>query len=258
VRGIAFSQQDAREWRKEQAGDEGIPLLSDESDDSGSGLAGLKGMYCDDSYLFFSGDLNYRTALTAPGREDSRTFPRPQENPDSDLHYRSLLDKDQLQQQLKQGKTLAGLTEQPINFPPTYKYHIIDDKPVLRDEDINEWNWAKHRWPSWCDRILFSRTDSLPVRAGRYSALPIFRTSDHRPVTLCVSVPLKAVKDSSFAQRAPASIDQQYRSRREAARRKEIVVGLGAYLSLTWEGRSLVLGAILIVLGGLFMFKSLE
>lgn len=258
AKGLAFSQQDAREWRKEQASDENVPLLSEDSENSSLDPTGLRGMYCDDSYLFFSGDLNYRTALTSPGREDSSTFPQPQKDPDSALHYRNLLDKDQLQQQLKQGRTLHGLTEQPIDFPPTYKYHIISETPVLRDEDVNEWNWAGHRWPSWCDRILFSRTDSLPVKAGKYSALPIFRTSDHRPVALCVSVPLKPVKDASFPQKAPAPIDQQCRSRRDAARRKEVVVGLAAYLGLTWEGRSLIMGAILIAVGGFFMFKSLE
>lgn len=258
VKGLAFSSKDAREWRKEQTSDENVPLLAEEASESEGALStGLRGIYCNDSYLFFSGDLNYRTALTGPGREDSASFPQPRKDPNSALHYKQLLDKDQLQQQLKQGKTLHGLTEQSINFPPTYKYHIDSDKPVIQDSDVEEWNWAEHRWPSWCDRILFSRTDSLPVKAGRYSALPIFRTSDHRPVALSVSVPVNSVKNSGFAGKAPAQINQHCQASREAARRKEIAVGVAAYLGLTWEGRSLLLGTILIFISGYALLKSL-
>lgn len=261
VRGLAFTARDAREWRGGQDGAESVPLLSGYGDPDGDTVEGLdskvKGMYCEDSYLFFSGDLNYRTALTGPGREDSATFPQPRKDPDSALHYKKLLDKDQLQQQLRQGKTLHGLTEQSIDFPPTYKYHTDNSKPVIQDSDVEEWNWAKHRWPSWCDRILFSCTEALPVKAGRYIALPIFRTSDHRPVALSVSVPMKAVRDSEFAKRAPAQIDRDWRTTRDAARRKEIATGVAAYLGLSWEGRSLLLGTVLVIVSGYLLLTSL-
>lgn len=255
VKGLVFAKQDAREWRKEPGSDENVPLLGTESADTASDSTKHPGMYSNDGYLFFSGDLNYRTALTGPGGEDPRTFPRPKQDPDSALHYRQLLDKDQLQQQLAQGKTLHGLTEQPINFLPTYKYHTIGLKPVIKDDDVSEWNWSQHRWPSWCDRVLFSRTASLPVKAGRYSALPIFRTSDHRPVALSVSVPVKPVIDSNFSAEAPTSIDRQCHQHRLSARRREVAVGVAAYLALTWEGNYILLATVLVVVGSVIMFR---
>lgn len=254
VKGLVFSKQYVHNLKKEQASEEVVPLLGSSSNTE---LTEAKGIYCDDSYLFFSGDLNYRTALTSPGQEDSKLFPQPRQDPDNALHYRHLLSKDQLQREHEQGKTLHGLTEQSIDFPPTYKYKMQKEKPVILDEDITEWQWAQHRWPSWCDRILFSHTDSLPVKAGKYSALPTFRTSDHRPVALCVSVPTQAVSDLEFSKLAPATINRQWQDQRITARRTEIIVGLGAYLGLTWEGNSLLLGTIFVVVGGTFMLKNL-
>lgn len=257
VKGLVFSKQYVHEVKKKQASEEVVPLLGGPSSDAESTSTELKSIYCDDSYLFFSGDLNYRTALTAPAREDAKLFPQPCQDRDDSLHYMKLFAKDQLQQEQERGKTLHGLTEQPIDFPPTYKYKQQQDKPVIKDEDISEWPWARHRWPSWCDRTLFSQTNSLPVKAGKYSALPLFRTSDHRPVALSLSIPAKAVNDVAFSKRAPATIDRKWQENRMAARRIEIAVGLAAYLGLTWEGNSLLLGTILVMVGGTFMLKNL-
>lgn len=253
---LIFTPDDAREWRKGQQTAENVPLLAGESADTLGALATNRGMYSNDTYLFFAGDLNYRTAITTPGREDSELFPQPQKNVKNALHYSHLLEKDQLTLELHNGKTLHGLVEQPIDFPPTYKYHLNADKPVLSDKDVEQWRWAEHRWPSWCDRILYSATQ---VQAGMYSALPLFRTSDHRPVALSVSVPLKTLPNSfDLAKQAPGPLDQHYKSKREAARRKEIVVGVLAYLGLTWEGNSLLLGTFLAVLGSVWVSRVIS
>ena len=256
AKGLVFTPEDAREWRKDQQTAESVPLLAGDSATTDGTQAATTGIYSNDTYLFVAGDLNYRTAITTPGREDSKLFPQPQENIKDPLHYSHLLEKDQLTQELHDGKTLHGLTEQPIDFPPTYKYHLNEDKPVIIDKDVQEWKWAEHRWPSWCDRILFSSTQ---VHAGKYSALPLFRTSDHRPVALSVSVLLKPLPASfDLSIHAPRPLDLHYQSRREAARRKEIAVGLLAYLGLTWEGNSLLLGTVLVVLGGIWMTKAMS
>ncbi|KAK5942042.1 hypothetical protein PMZ80_005995 [Knufia obscura] len=248
---MVFTSEDAREWRKDQQTVENVPLLAGETIQTDNGQATTNVMYSNDTYLFFAGDLNYRTALTTPGREDSEIFPQPRKNVKDALHYSHLLEKDQLTQQLQQGKTLHGLTEQRIDFPPTYKYRLNKDHPVLTDQDMEEWTWAQHRWPSWCDRILYSATQ---VKAGKYSALPLFRTSDHRPVALSVSIPLKRFPpDSELARQAPGPIDQHFKSRRKAARQKEIVVGVAAYLGLTWEGNALLLSTFLIVVGSIWI-----
>lgn len=257
VKGLQFTREDVRESRKDARGTDQVPLLAQET---GSERASTErpGMYADDSYLFFSGDLNYRTAITKPNREDSQYFPQRVNDTKSEQHYLNLLEKDQLTQQLQEGKTLHGLAEQKIDFPPTYKLKTVQDKAVILDEDVSAWNWAEHRWPSWCDRILFSSTDKLKVSPGKYSALPIFRTSDHRPVALSIAVPFEPIHNSGFEKQAPVQIDPQARSRRASARQKELVVGLAAYLGLTWEGRSLVAGTLVFILGAIALYKSMN
>ena len=256
VQGLVFPKEGARVRRKSHDAAELVPLLSSDPSDSSRDGTG-QGVYTNDSYLFFSGDLNYRTALTGPAKNDFEQFPQPSTDVKSACHYSHLLVKDQLMQQMELGKTLHGMKEQNINFPPTYKYHLSTNEPVLIDDDASEWHWAQHRWPSWCDRILFAEDPSLKVQVGKYAALPLFRTSDHRPVALSVGVPLKPISNSQFADQAPIRLDSRSTSKRDAAKRKEIVVGAGAYLVLTWEGNAVLLGTILFALGATYILKSM-
>lgn len=256
IAGLVFTGQDAREWRKSQTSDEQVPLLAGTSVDSDESHD--QGVYADDTHLFVSGDLNYRTGMTGPAKEDAAHYPQPTSDVKSAIHYRQLLGKDQLTQQLHAGKTLHGLTEQKIDFPPTYKLKLNVDKPVILDQDTDAWEWSTHRWPSWCDRILFSATPSLHVVAGKYSSLPIFRTTDHRPVALSAAVALKPISDTGFSKLAPVSINADYHSRRNAARRQEIAVGLAAYLSTTYEGAALVFGTAIMVVGAIYILKSMS
>lgn len=257
VQGLVFSQQVTHGGQNPTDSEAVIPLLSDSSSENHSHDSVHQGIYADDSYLFVSGDLNYRTGISGPTKNDSEYFPQPSKDTESPKHFSHLLEKDQLTQQLQAGKTLHGLKEQRIQFPPTYKYRTIADKPVILDEDSNSWQWSDHRWPSWCDRILFAATSTLPVQAGKYSALPIFRTSDHRPVVLSAAIPLQPVSGSKFSKETSIVFDLNHQTRRSAARRKEIAVGLIAYLGLTWEGNALLFGTTFMILGAIYISKSM-
>lgn len=255
VSGLSFGNQDAREWRKPQTSDEQVPLLSDNAGTASP--AGNHGIYADDNYLFFSGDLNYRTGMTGPSKDDVQHYPQPTGDVKSAIHYGQLLEHDQLSQQLHAKKTLHGLTEQKIDFPPTYKLKLNVDKPVILDEDTQAWEWSTHRWPSWCDRILFSSTSTLQIEAGKYSPLPIFRTTDHRPVALSAAIPRKPVLNTGFSKLAPVPVSPDAQTKRSAARKREIATGLAAYLGTTYEGGALVLGTALMVIGAIYVFKSM-
>ncbi|KAH0846733.1 hypothetical protein AYO21_07898 [Fonsecaea monophora] len=227
-----------------------------------------RGMYSpSSSYFFFAGDLNYRTSLLQPSPQDVRDkFPQPSTNTDGPIEFRELLAEDQLTQQVEAGKTLHGLTEAPITFPPTYKYHTDGSKAVLlvNGEDREHWSWARHRWPSWCDRIFFStpQQGDVKVTPQRYACLPLFATSDHRPVALAASVSLKAVSNAGRVEgergpTAPFGIDPRWRTKRIQARRKELAVGIMAYLALTREGNGLLVATTIGLVGGWLIIRSL-
>ncbi|EXJ71953.1 uncharacterized protein A1O5_04455 [Cladophialophora psammophila CBS 110553] len=256
---------------------EDAPLLQGEVHSQGhETVAGESGMYStassssSSSYFFFAGDLNYRTSLLRPSPQDvENKFPQATTNRDEPIHFQDLLAEDQLTQQVKAGRTLHGLTEAPITFPPTYKYDTDGSKAVLlvNEEDRQHWSWARHRWPSWCDRIFFSNTSQrgdVKVTPLRYTCLPLFATSDHRPVALAASVPLKATGSNAGQAQGeggpttvPFGIDPEWRSRRVQARRKELAVGIMAYLALTWEGNGLLLATTIGVVGGWLIIRAL-
>ena len=231
------------------------------------------GMFTPTSHLIFAGDLNYRTSLQKPSPADYKDFPQPSQQSDTLRHFSALLAKDQLLSQMKFQKTCHGLQEAKIGFPPTYKYSTQARLAAGgRQIDKIEWLWAKHRWPSWCDRILFlgmppwmdSKRPRSRVDTRNYTALPLMETSDHRPVAMEIqipSVPLNRAKPADqgpddVRYNPPFSLDPEWRSRRVAARRKELVVGVGAFLCLTWEGRGILIAVFLAVLGTWWFITS--
>lgn len=205
-------------------------------------------IYKPGSHLFVSGDLNYRISATSP--EAGAVFPSLDES--SPNHYSHFLSRDQLTAEKSAGRTLQGLSEAEIRFPPTYKLKIAPSTPTtttrnpnsgsddevellgdLEDEEV-EWKWATHRWPGWCDRILYldipwwtngattsspsdrTKTPQMDVRA--YDALPAVRTSDHRGVYLRIGVPMlstdelaptEAVVEAELARHAGADAEGQ-------------------------------------------------
>ncbi|TFB00908.1 Inositol-1,4,5-trisphosphate 5-phosphatase 1 [Trichoderma ghanense] len=240
-------------------------------------------MFKPSSHLFVAGDLNYRISTTSP--TPSSAFPNL--DPGSENFYTNFLHLDQLTRERLAGRTLHGLSECPVTFPPTYKYVVDPKTPPAGDDDDDvdevKWQFAPHRYPGWTDRILFLELPpwvdaKMKVRA--YDALPVMRTSDHRPVFLRVDVPLvspadlappAAVRESAAAGsasppggsgsvdprvRLPVEIDPEAWERRLAGRRREIVAGWSMFLGSTRQG-ALILGTLLAATaGGYWLFRS--
>lgn len=253
VKGMVFTAngKDRQDTRDGQ--DEDIPLLRSVAGQDAS----RSGLYSPRSHLFVAGDLNYRVSEVKPTAADCRLFPEPTDDMDSPRHFSNLLKRDQLLDQLQKRRTLHGLSEATIDFPPTYK--------LLAKTSGSQWNWATHRWPSWCDRILYLEAPNwMPekITVHKYDALPQLETSDHRPVALLVSVPLSPLSEPTPGQDdirldPPFQVGSDWESRRALARRKEIAVGFAAYLSLTWEGNVLLLAISVGGIGAWLVIKSL-
>ncbi|MCJ1364156.1 hypothetical protein MMC16_003265 [Acarospora aff. strigata] len=247
---------------------EEAPLLPGSTDNWKSPASGL---YSATSHLILAGDLNYRTSQIKPGPDTHQSYPQPAKDTGDSKHYAHLLKQDQLTQELRAGRTCHGLKEAPISFPPTYKY---SDGQRARAETDNlvEWDWAKHRWPSWCDRVLYldlptwmqDMSSSVAFNVHGYTALPLLSTSDHRPVALSCSLPLLAIPEPNRESvgddprlSPPFPIDPTWRQRRASARRKELIVGILSYLTLTWEGNGVLVATLIGVLGGWMVIRSL-
>ncbi|KAJ5343291.1 Endonuclease/exonuclease/phosphatase [Penicillium brevicompactum] len=220
-------------------------------------------LFAPNAYIFFAGDLNYRTSNIGPTIGEIVQFPRRNAELDDPTHYSHLFKHDQLIREMSSGRTFHGLSEAPIDFPPTYKYSNAARKAAALGERT-EWKWSNHRWPSWCDRILFLDSPPQVGEAGKvqplaYNALPLFAQSDHRPVALSASVPLTGDHDPALGLRAvaPFAIDPDWKGKRDAARRREVVVGAVAYLGLTREGNGLLLASVLGIFGAWFILRSM-
>ncbi|WPH05035.1 Hypothetical protein R9X50_00793300 [Acrodontium crateriforme] len=249
---------------------EAEPLLSEESDGKEDGS-----LFRPASYLFFAGDLNYRTSDTAPEPGSQKDWPQPVESRSDPHHWSQHLPKDQLIREMKRNNTLHLLDEAPINFGPTYKFSSAASKQALHavesqtreladgrqvavtsykagaNEDV--WLWAQHRTPSWCDRILFLAASKPTVHS--YAALPVQPTSDHRPVALSLSIPAKPFKVDGVEP--PFDVKPGWKERRATARRYELMVGLVAFLGYTWEGEALLAGTLIGLIGGYFALSAL-
>ncbi|RAK74284.1 putative inositol 5-phosphatase [Aspergillus fijiensis CBS 313.89] len=281
VERLVFERQDSRAAvagrepvETEENASESAPLLQERSAEVASPVGqqqqqqqhDRRGIYVPTSYLFLAGDLNYRTAdrPPKPGDRTSR-FPRVDVETSDPRHYSHLLQEDQLSRERAQSRCFQGLSEAPISFPPTYKYSLAArhavSKAVGGDHALSQdWQWTGTRWPSWCDRVLYLDQAGQPVRPLRYDALPLFPTSDHRAVALAVSVPTRPMRPAdALAQRpaAPFPIDPDWARRRDAARRKELVVGCVAYLGLTWEGNGVLVATVVGLLGAWLVLRSL-
>ena len=212
--------------------------------------------------VFFAGDLNYRTSDTAPPPNGYETFPQASNSNES--VFEVWQKRDQLTRERLSRSTLHQLDELPVSFPPTYKYVSGDARDWSKDgSEPSYYKWAKHRYPSWCDRILFSshlNQSPSPFEANDYTALPLLPSSDHRPVALSFSLNLKpfiAGKDHIMEVRTPVQANPLWRSHRASARRLEVVVGGAAYLTLTREGNLLLLASTVGAVGGWLILSSM-
>ena len=157
-------------------------------------------------------------------------------------HFFHLLSRDQLTREREANRTLHGLEELPITFPPTYKYS------TSRSSD-EEWQWAKHRYPSWCDRILYLPSPASKLEPLIYTALSVQPTSDHRPVALSARVEDTPTPVQSSHVQTPFPLNPAWKARQDAARRWEVMVGCASYLTLTKKGNLMVVAFIGILLG---------
>jgi len=238
----------------------------------------VAGLYKPNSHMFLFGDLNYRTSHLAPTASAHKTFPQPAlpaDAPNNRIPLPELLARDQLTQERLENRVLHGFAEAPITFPPTYKYsherasvpgpQAAKEDSGTDDEDdasgvIQEpsiWSWATHRWPSWCDRILFYPPND--IKTGRYTALPLLPSSDHRAVALHVSLQSEAHEqpvEHDLRHAPPFDIDQDWQSKRVAARRYEIAVGMASWVALTSEGQATVAGLIGAALAAYLLFQT--
>lgn len=225
------------------------------------------------SHLFLAGDLNYRISTTTPpARSPFPSFYHPREDP---LHWSHFLPRDQLTAERAAGRTMHGLTEAAINFGPSYKYDVLAEAEAENAEnyaDVREkgevpWRWAPHRWPSWCDRVLYlevpgwvRRREERVVEVVAYDLLPLMASSDHRPVFLRARVPVlgpeemrpPAVLGEGDAADPrvvlPVAVDPHAWERRAKARRKELWAGWSMFVWATREGAVLI-STLLVVAG---------
>lgn len=236
------------------------------------------------SHFFVAGDLNYRVSTKSP--------PTLAPFPTLD-NYLPFFDNDQLTEERRENRTLHGLSEADVKFPPTYKIkHLSPNKfaeAVNKDEiqaggeDVVPWKWAPHRWPGWCDRILYLDIPTWVKRrhgdkaapeivVHKYNSMPTMLSSDHQPVFLRVSVPLltpeelsPGIEDREVTQgtddseggegstegmdprvHLPIPIDLAAWERRASARKKELTTGMMTLFFSTREG-AVVLSTVAIV-----------
>lgn len=212
------------------------------------------------SHLFVAGDLNYRISSTSP--PPGATFPSL--DPESEHHYMNFWPLDQLTREKEAGRTMHGLSEGVVKFPPTYKYDI---KPGTKDSDEEPvWSFAPHRYPSWTDRVLYLDTPrgappDRGVKVRSYDAFPVLASSDHRPVFLRAAVPLIPPPElerllheggddvSDPRVRLPVELDPEAWERRAAARRREVMAGWSMMLWSTQQG-ALLLGTMVLLVAG--------
>lgn len=218
-----------------------------------------KGIFSSTSHLFFAGDLNYRTSDRRPEPNEHETWPQHADSVSDIHHYSHLLRKDQLRRELNKNNTLNNLSESEITFPPTYKYSDAAMKQAARAPNMEvtgtegqTWLWAKHRVPSWCDRILY--LSAAPPTVHTYTALPVQPTSDHRPVVLSFSIPRKPLNANV---KPPFPLRKDWKEARATARRYEYMMGLAAYLSWTWEGEAVLAGTIAGLFGGYLVLRAM-
>ena len=240
VRNLVFVNNDHSGY----SSSEEQPLLSDAE----NAPSDNNGLFTPGNFISFAGDLNYRTSDIPPSKQSHEAYPKIILSDSFSSHLNQLLKKDQLLREKEAMRTLHGFEELPIQFPPTYKYIIRKDKGAnlqkLATPELEEsWTWAKHRYPSWCDRILFLPSpSSADLEPYKYTTLPIQSTSDHRPVVLAIRIPNKPLpyNTEDIRSNPPFPINPHWRSRRDTARRWEVIVGLLSYLALTRKGNAII------------------
>ncbi|UJR25818.1 hypothetical protein I4U23_007168 [Adineta vaga] len=124
---------------------------------------------CD--FVLWAGDMNFRINMTHEEVLDQC----------KEKNYHAILLKDEFRLAHKNTDDLyTHFKEADIDFPPTYKYD-------LRYDDT----YAKHRTPSYTDRILYRDKPTSPIECTQYKSVEGVKHSDHKPVLAHFRVKLK-------------------------------------------------------------------
>ncbi|KAK3394065.1 DNase I-like protein [Podospora didyma] len=250
-------------------------------------------IYKQTSHLFVAGDLNYRISTTTP--PPGSAFPS--FDAASKNYFPAFLPRDQLTQERLAGRAFHGMSEAPITFGPTYKYDVLNDAEGATNEaavrggakpnGVPEvpWRFASHRWPGWCDRVLFldlpewasgRSSDKKAITVRAYDSFPVLRSSDHRPVFLRVDVPIvgpetmrpptpeegdegsttASLKSADPRVTIPVPVDVHAWERRAAARNREILVGWSAFFFSTAEGALIMATILALTVGGWWWLRG--
>ena len=116
-------------------------------------------------FWIIMGDLNFRIEISY---EDAISLI-------SEKNYKDLYSMDQFHLAYEDEANIYlknNINEGIINFPPTYKFEINSDNYTFVEKKI--------RVPSWCDRIFFSKKES--IKNVSYDSATHLKISDHRPV----------------------------------------------------------------------------
>lgn len=140
----------------------------------------FKGKTIDHDFYFILGDLNFRIDMQ---NEQVRSHIKKNE-------LERLATYDQLNKLKLEDKSFYCLDEGPLIFPPTYKYNI----------GTSEYETKKNRIPSWCDRILFKRSEYITLIA--YDSIQDVFLSDHKPVYAYFEVNIKKCKKDEFISKS--------------------------------------------------------
>lgn len=124
------------------------------------------------NHVFFFGDFNYRTEIDAPTAE--RLI--------ADKNYADLISYDQFTQQRMNEGILAGFTETPITFAPTYRLQPGTGKYMIEKGNAS----------SYCDRVLTRSMTNTWIKCTSYKSVPSITFSEHTPV--CATYIVRCVR----------------------------------------------------------------
>ncbi|XP_064638229.1 phosphatidylinositol 3,4,5-trisphosphate 5-phosphatase 2-like isoform X2 [Lineus longissimus] len=144
-------------------------------------------------HLFWLGDLNYRL--------DEKVDVILKKIQEKDYEH-LLSNNDQLTKSKNASEAFQYFCEEPINFPPTYRY----EKGTK-----SEYAWKKYKKtglrinvPSWCDRVLWKSYPGTYVNSRAYGCNEEFMTSDHKPVFASFEIGIA----SQFISKEPSLQDE--------------------------------------------------
>ncbi|KAE8601152.1 hypothetical protein XENTR_v10013556 [Xenopus tropicalis] len=116
--------------------------------------------------VFWFGDFNFRLS-----KSRSEVDSILENLPENDM--RSLLQYDQLSEEVTKGSIFKGFKEGEIHFRPTYRFDIGSD---VYDTS------KKQRTPSYTDRVLYKSRHQDDIHLLKYGSCSLMRQSDHKPV----------------------------------------------------------------------------